>query len=182
MPNPSWVIVIIEDEHHEMVVRRYLRKRGIEPRQVRFERSPSGSGNAEGWVRKKFAKEVGVCRNRQARAASGLVAMIDADNHTVDERFRQLDQSLHEEGQPLVRNDEQIVRLVPRRNIETWILSLTGTQVDETSDYKQERNDWKELIPNASEALFHLTQQDVLPGTCIDSLRRGVRELHRLHY
>lgn len=87
MPNPSELILIIEDERQEMLFRRYLRRRGMEPHQIRIERSPSGGGSAEHWVRTRFAKEVSAYRNRNARATTALIVVIDADTHTVLDRW-----------------------------------------------------------------------------------------------
>lgn len=64
MSKPSFVIAIVEDEHHEMLVRRFLKKSGMGPHQVRYERSPLGEGSAERWVRTRFAKEVNAYRDR----------------------------------------------------------------------------------------------------------------------
>ncbi len=46
MSRPSLVIVIVEDEHHEMLIRRYLKKQGMGSHQVTYVRSPSGEGSA----------------------------------------------------------------------------------------------------------------------------------------
>jgi hypothetical protein len=46
---------------------------------------------------------------------------------------------------------EQIAQLVPKPNIETWILCLNGQAVDEDTDYKRRRDDWTELIHEAAE-------------------------------
>lgn len=46
MSNPSLVVVLLEDEHHKMLVYRYLIKRGMGRNEIRIKRSPSG--NAEG--------------------------------------------------------------------------------------------------------------------------------------
>src|ERR1039457_3913019 len=84
------VVVIVEDDHHEMLVRRYLKQCGKGPREIRIERSPAGRGSAEQWVRKAFIKETNVYRNRHAQTK--LIVVIDADTHSVQERLRQLDQ------------------------------------------------------------------------------------------
>jgi hypothetical protein len=126
---PSQVIVLVEDDHQEMLVYRYLKKRGL---RTRIESSPSGKGSAESWVRKSFAKEVSAYRIRQAKASTALIVVIDADTHTVLDRLNQLDQALRDAGkQRIDAGAEQIARLVPKRNVETWILCLTGQEVDE---------------------------------------------------
>jgi hypothetical protein len=183
MPKPSSVIALVEDERHEMLVRRYLRRSGIEGRQVRFERSPSGQGSAEQWVRSNFAREVSAYRNRQARAATALIVMIDADAHTVQGRLTQLSEGLEEGGIQAVGSAEHIARLVPRRNVETWISSLNGRSVDEVTDYKPTRNDWNDFIPQAANVLFDWARPAaVLPAHCVDSLRSGLSEIHRLGF
>jgi hypothetical protein len=183
MPNPSRVIALIEDERQEMFVRRYLRRLGLEPHQMRLQRSPSGEGSAEQWVRTRFAKEVNAYRSRSARAETALIVVIDADIHTVHGRWAQLGQALTEGGTPPIHNGERIARLVPKRNVETWILCLSEQVVDEATDYKGTRGDWDQLIPKASETLFQWTRPNAdLPGHCIDSLHRGVGELRRLTF
>src|SRR5215467_10997032 len=110
-----------------MLIRRYLKKRGLIERQMTIKRSPSGEGSAENWVRKAFTKEVNAYRSRHAQTA--LIVVIDADMGTVQDRLRQLDQALKENGKDSVDvRTEQIARLVPKRNIEKWLLCLMVTQ------------------------------------------------------
>lgn len=181
MPKPSEVIVVVEDERHEMLVRRYLGKLGMEEHQMRFERSPSGRGSADQWVKTKFAQEVNAYRNRRTRAATSLIVIIDADTQTVGDRLRQLSQALTENGVQTINDREQIARLVPKRNVETWILCLNEEAVEEVTDYKGIRHDWSRLIPDAALTLFEWTRRNaVLPNHCVDSLRMGVAELNRL--
>lgn len=183
MPDPSRVIALVEDERHEMLVRRYLRRCGMEPRQIRFERSPSGKGSAEQWVRTRFPKEVSAYRRRAATAATALIIMIDADAHTVQDRLTQLAQILVESEIPPIGNGEEVVRLIPKRNVETWIVCLEGTVVNEEMDYKHAKEDWNKVIPIISETLFRWTRPNFeVPGHCIDSLRRGLSELKRLNF
>ncbi len=110
--------------------------------------------------------------------------VIDADAHSVQDRWNQLNQALKDAEKPPVDIEhEKIARLVPKRNIETWILCLTGQAIDEKTDYKNIRNDWNELIPTAAATLFQWTRQEAeLPNRCIDSLRTGVKELNRLAF
>ena len=101
---------------------------------------------------------------------------------TVQDRLSQLDQALKENGRDSVDvRTEQIARLAPKRNIETWLLCLNGHAVDEETNYKRTRDNWNELIPPAAETLFQWTRSKAdPPDHCIDSLRNGVRELKRL--
>ena len=122
-------------------------------------------------------------RRRQAKAQTALIVVIDADTATVEYRLGQLEESVrHGETKFVDPDTEQIARLVPRRNLETWVLCLTGESVDEEADYKGTRNDWDPLIPPAAETLNKWTRPNVdLPTRCIPSLRRGVGELLRLN-
>ena len=83
MSNPSQVILVVEDDHHKMLVPRYLMKCGLKGHEIRIEPSPSGAGSAESWVRKRFVKEVSAYRSRQAKARTALIVVIDADAFTV---------------------------------------------------------------------------------------------------
>lgn len=184
MNKPSLVIVLVEDACHKMLIQRYLKKHGLNEHQIRIRVSPSGSGSAENWVRKEFVKEASECRRRQARAKTALITMIDADTWPVDYRLQQLDQALREDGkQPVDPDTERIARLVPKRNVETWVLCLNGQTVSEEIDYKGKSHDWSELIPPAATTLFQWTRSSApLPVQCIESLRCGIGELKRLKY
>jgi hypothetical protein len=179
MSKTSLTIVLLEDNQHKMLIYRHLRNCGAGHRQIRIELSPAGEGSAEKWVRKRFVKETRAYRSRSARTA--LIVIIDADSYDVLDRLKQLDQALRENGNPTVGKDERIARLVPKRNVETWILCLNEQAVDEETDYKRTRNNWKPLIPTAARTLYQWTHLELEPPSrCIDSLRSGIRELKRL--
>lgn len=181
MNKTSLFIVLVEDTHQGMLVRRCLKGLGVGSHQMRIEPSPSGAGSAENWVRKRFAEEAVVYRSRKARTA--LIVVVDADSYTVQVRLGQLDQALKDRGKPVVAEGERIARLVPKRNVETWILCLNETEVDEEKDYKRTQDNWNQLIPPAARTLSEWTRSGAEPpNVCIDSLRRGVRELKRLEF
>lgn len=181
MAKPSQVIVLVEDNRQQQIIRRYLRRVGLDPHDMRFELPTSGSG--EQWVREQFPVEVAAYRNRRARAQTKLIIVIDADNLTVAERLVQLDQKLREAGIELIRDAEQVAKLIPRRNVETWILCLNMIEVNEDTDYKRTRHDWSDLITPASEALYAWSRPNArVPDHCIPSLRHGLGELRRLDF
>jgi hypothetical protein len=181
MSNPSRVFVLVEDERHKALILRYLVECGLQQHEMRIQLSPSGRGSAENWVLKKFALETRTYRSRQARAESALVVMIDADTRSVQDRWNQLDQALKDNGEPSVSRGERIARLVPKRNVEAWILCLNERDVNESANYSEAREDWNKLIPHAAETLSHWTRPNAEPPNhCIDSLRVGVRELKPL--
>lgn len=186
MARPSQVIVLIliEDSNHRRFVRQYLRRCGLEPHMMYFVPYPAGQGSGEQWVRERFVTEVEGFRRRSAHAETALIVVIDADDLSVPERLAQLDQKLEEAQADRIRLDtKQIARLVPKRNIETWILFLNDFRVDEETDYKANRNDWATLIRAGTETLYNWTRPNAqLPANCILSLRLGVAELKRLDF
>ena len=78
-------------------------------------------------------------------------------------------------------DQEQIARLVPKRNIETWILCLNELSVDEETDYKQTARDWKPLIRSGIELFFRWTRPNAqLPSNVAPSLQLGIAEMKKL--
>jgi hypothetical protein len=178
----SLVIVVVEDGRHKMFVYRYLRHhRDLRRDEIRLLTSPPGIGSAERWVLERFAVEVGTYRSRHPETR--LIAVVDADVGSVQHRFQQFDEALTATGKPGVDvRTERIARLVPKRNIETWVLCLNGEIVDEDTDYKRD-GDWTEKIRLAAKPLFEwMRRKDDLPNHCIPSLRTGVAELKRLEF
>jgi hypothetical protein len=108
--------------------------------------------------------------------------MIDADTHTVQQRMGRLDQALHEAKVASVDDaHEAIARLVPKRNIETWILCENGIAVDEATDYKYARHDWTQLIRKGVDTLYCWTRLNAtVPESCVDSLRLALPQLLKL--
>jgi hypothetical protein len=182
MSKPSQVILLVEDRRHQQFIRKYLRRLGLEAHAMRFEIAPSGAGSAENWVRERFPLEVVAYRRRQPQTR--LIVLIDADVLTVQQRIRQLDQALREGDVAAIdENVEHIARLVPKRNIETWILCLNQQAVDEDIDYKRPRNDWSGLIASGIETLYDWTRPNVaIPPSCVESLQSGIRELRKLPF
>ena len=177
---PSQIILLVEDILHQQFIFRYLRTLGFGTHAMRIEKSPAGEGSAEQWVRERFAIEVEACRSRQAETR--LIVFIDTDTHSIRERIAQLDKALLDAGAPLIPDDtKEIARLVPKRNIETWISCLNNVQVNEDTDYKRTRDNWAELVRPAVSTLYVWTRpRAAVPPSCIESLQIGIRELRKL--
>jgi hypothetical protein len=181
--SPSQVIVLVEDQRHQMLIRRYLLGKGLSRHQVRFNPPYRWEGSGEQRVRQSYSGEVKALRKRQAKKTqTALIVVIDADTGTVEDRLRQLADALAAQQVPAIDpSAEQIARLVPKRNVETWILCLNQEPVDEESDYKGTRNDWNHLIPPAAENLVAWARPNVeLPAHVVQSLRQGIEELLHL--
>jgi hypothetical protein len=129
------VVLICEDSQHEAFTRRFLAEMGWNTRELRVEKSPSASGSAEQWVRMKFPDELKIYRRRKQKAASALIAVIDADKHTVPERIQELEDQCKARQIPFRENDEAVAIAVPKRNIETWIRYLDGQPYNEEVSY-----------------------------------------------
>jgi hypothetical protein len=179
MASASRVIVLAEDQCHQRFVHGYLRRLGYLPHDIRDAELPSGRGCGEQWVRERYEREVREYRRRSARAATALVAVIDADRGDVNRRLQQFHQALIQARLAQRTPDERIVHLVPKRSIETWILCLNGGAVDEETDYSQE--DIAKQVAPAATALFEWSRpNNTPPSHCISSLLAAIPEVRRL--
>ena len=179
MGKPSSVIVLAEDQCHQRFIWRYLERLNYSRHEVRNEPLPSGRGSGEQWVRNRYADAVKAYRMRSARAQTALIVVIDADAHSVNERCRQLEAALELEEINPRGEQEKISHVIPKRNIETWILCLNGEHVDEECDYKGQVND--NQIKPAALVLFEWTRPNARVGqNCIDSINRAIPEVQRL--
>jgi hypothetical protein len=176
----SQVVVLAEDRRHQRFIRCYLKRLYGETLTPRFVGLPSGRGSGEQWVREHYALEVQAYRSRSARASTALIVLIDSDLGDLDGRVRQLrDALLQAHFQPRA-DAEKIVHLIPKRNIETWVLCLGGRAVDEQDDYRREEGIDAE-IPAASRTFFEWSRlRSSVPAHCVPSLHAAFPEARRL--
>jgi hypothetical protein len=174
------VVVLAEDERSANLLRKYaIRALGITNRRVRQEISPSGRGDAKRWVLDRYPIEVKAVRTMHRH--TGLVVHIDADTGAVAERSRQLADSLRKHGQNDRGADERISHAIPRRQTETWLCVLTGTNADEIQDCKSLRliPDFDGVVSQAALTLYELTRSNA-PAPALPSLITLIPELRRL--
>lgn len=173
------VLVLAEDETQFRFVYHYLRQR-LGSHEIRSDVAPAGKGSGEQWVREHYADEVREYRTRAAQTR--VVIVIDADSHEVNERERQLQQALEQARLNRRSDREQIVHLIPKRNIETWIHCLAKLDANEDEDYKNRHNiDVDALIKPAAIAFFEGSRQHPdPPAHWILSLRLAIPEVRRL--
>jgi hypothetical protein len=131
------IVLLCKDSQHEAFSKRFLNGMGWNTRELRIEKSPSTGGSAEQWVRETFPKELAVYRQRKQRAASALIAMIDADIKSVQDRINDFERECNSVRIPFRADDEAVAIAVPRRNIETWIHYLNGNPVNEHDHYRK---------------------------------------------
>jgi hypothetical protein len=173
----SQVIVLAEDTRHQRLIYRYLDRFSLQ-RVTRFEPPPSGRGCGEQWVRERYANSVRAFRKRHADTA--LIVVIDAHAGDMNRRVRQLESALSGAQLSVRIAEEKIVHLIPRRNVETWILNLKGDRVDEETDFRR-APEIDDLIDAAAQTLFEWTRPNTaIPPHCVPSLRAAIPEIKRL--
>src|SRR5271165_4189231 len=133
------IILLIEDANQEKLLRRYLQSLGHDNRNMRSQISPKGQGSGEQFVREKYASEVRAIRSQRLGQKACLIAMIDADTGSVDDRRQQLERALRDADELQRVASEPILNLIPKRNVETWILCLNSHVVDEVTDYRRDQ-------------------------------------------
>jgi hypothetical protein len=148
-------------------------------RELRLIVSPKGQGSACQFVLERYATEVQAHRSQAyAQKSLGLVVMVDADNCTVRERLKQLDERLTGQGMSARGDLERMVLQIPKWEIQTWVRHLCSSQpVEEDQQYPVFDRDECQV---AVERLRQLLTIDPLPEETPPSLRVGIVELRRL--
>ena len=171
------IIILCEDRAHSEFVRYHLKKRGFNHRKFRV-RLRDGSGSGQQFVLQEYATEVKAYRSKANYLSLALLAVIDADTQDVQRIHRRLEEQLQNANIGQRKTHERIAVLVPKRNIETWIVYLQGTSVNEKKDYKG-----CHLAKNYKQAGIALAEQlgQKPKAGCPQSLRLARNELrHRL--
>jgi hypothetical protein len=181
-------MVIVEDQRQQQFLYRFLVASGIHPRKIEIEQSRPGLGSAKQWVSNRFAWAVETCRRRNAKAATSLLVMMDADQLTVLQCIANLDAALVIAKRPkLDPAADRVARLIPKWSVETWIVYLSSrgessTRISEDSSLKESKSpeQWNELIRSAAETLCKWTRATASrPDNLLDSLQRGLDEIPR---
>jgi hypothetical protein len=170
----SKAVLLCEDQEHERLVIAFLKQCGIRsPGRVLRLRVASKlrAGGNIGWVLDEFPNELRVFRSRQTKAESLLIVVIDADNASVENRRRELNERAERAGLEPIQKDEAIALLVPKRHIETWIRALLGDTVKEDDICKTNKSLTKEEVRQAAQRLYEWSRPNAAPGlTCVLSL------------
>lgn len=168
------IVLLCEDSQHEAFVRRFLKGMGWETGEIRVEKSPVASGSAEQWVRERFTQELKAYRNRATRAASALVAVIDADIKDLQDRIDEFRFECTKKNIEFRHNNENVAFAIPKRNIETWIRFLEGVTVDENGDYPKLQN--KRECKTAVSNLVRICKTTGLLEDALSSLKYACNE------
>lgn len=168
------VILLCEDMQTDVFVRRFLKKY----RKFRFKSLgfPHGSGSGEQRVREQYPRELQAIRQIQ-RAC--LIVATDADVHSTEFRRAQLDAECDEKRIPRRKDDERVLVIVPRRNIETWLAYLAGGKVDEETRYPRLDRE-RDCVWHAEELFRMCQKKQRLREPAPPSLREACGEYRRL--
>jgi hypothetical protein len=180
----SQTVLLCEDQLHERIVKAYMKECGL-PTHAPYVRphvaSQEQQGGNDAWVLNQFPIQVRACRQRQKKATTLLIVVIDADRFTVVDRRRQLNDRLKEAGYEELSVDDPVVLLIPRRHGETWICSLLGETVTEDEDCKDWENPSKEEIRQAARTAYEWARPNATPGpTCVPSLQVALPEWRKI--
>ena len=170
------LVLLCEDAQHEAFARRLLGEQGWVARQIRVEKAPSAKQSAEQWVRQRYPSELQALR-RRPHIARALIVMVDADTNTYDERLCELDDALRAASCEVRTPKEPVPIIVPRRNIETWIAYLGGSEVDEVTEYPKLRRE-RECAP-AVRQLKAMCDSGTLRDPAPPSLQQACNEYRK---
>ena len=162
------IVLLVEGWEDARFMRAWLIKHlNVDHRNIRDNISPKGGGAAEQYVRERFPVEAALHRQNSAKRGSLLIAVIDADKKTFEERYNALIESINDRTGVFV--------FVPKRHMETWLRALNGfLPVDEDTDIKGKRlehGDAWDAGLKFLELIRSATTKDLLP-----SLQSAVKE------
>ena len=126
------VTLLYEDKQTESFARRFLSHRGFSHRDILVLPIPHGEQSGEQWVRCQYPRQLKAIRSRQQ---AFLVIITDADNLRVKARKDRLNQECVKQEMQVRTPEDPVIMAIPRRNIETWLAYLDGTEVDERTTY-----------------------------------------------
>jgi hypothetical protein len=181
------LVILCEDIQHRAFAKGLFEARGF--RKIRFLPIPEGKGAATQYIFERYPKRVKTYRTLANRNQSShaLAVFIDADDRTVENRLKELDQKLQENDLEKRQSHELIGLFIPKKHIETWLIYLMekvvdGKAVDEETPYK---NDYqksyriRDCIPYAKKLANEICPSSSLPENAPPSLHRACDELKR---
>jgi len=175
------IILLVEDLNQGNLLRRYLLRLGQDTRTMEFKKLLKGRGSGEQFVRERYASEARAVRLQMAKTKACLIAVIDADTGSVDDRRQQLQRALRDADEPPRAPAEPILNLIPKRSVETWVLCLNSQAVDEVTDYRHDAGVDPQSIKQAAQILYDWTRPNAaLPDQCVPSLRDCLPEFGRI--
>ena len=177
------VVVVAEDERLRTFARKTLEAFGFARREIyeRVDHPKEGTGSGKQYVEKKSVEEYKAYRSKSSRGENvALILATDADEQTVPDRAKKLDEQLSAAG--LQRNaNDAVPYWIPKWHVETWGLYLTGAaNVNESTKYKHlaASINWRQAGKGFVSEYRQSKQQPSL--TTLSSLRMAYGETQRL--
>jgi hypothetical protein len=169
---PTHIFVLAEDREQQNLIRHYLTRSGLGAG-ARFEALPNGIGSGEQFVRNRFPELLRKVESSLGHAVSAIaIVMIDADLRTVIVRRSQL---IGAQG-----STNDLILLIPKRHVETWVGALLGNTVDELKDYKADFGN-ATMVKQAAQALFAVTRPNAqVPVSFPPSLQTALLEWKKI--
>ncbi len=177
------IVIVAEDERLRIFARKTLEAFGFHRREIyeRVDHPKEGAGSGKQYAEKKSVEEYKAYRSKSSRGENvALILATDADEQTVPDRAKKLDQQLSASG--LQRNaNDAVPYWIPKWHVETWGLYLTVDQnVNEYTQYKRREKeiDWGQTGKGFVSEYRQFKQQPSL--TTLSSLRIAYGETQRL--
>lgn len=165
------VVILCEDQQHEVFLRRFFKNMGWTLRDLRRVPSPPGQGSAEQFVRERFPLELKGLRSKGGEQVY-LVVMVDGDARGIAARRDSLNAACEQQGIPPPRDTDRVLICVPTWNIEAWLAYLGGEAVDETkSNYPRldRSRDCESLVNELAEMCRNGILREPAPQSLEDS-------------
>ena len=173
------VTVLVEDRALERFVREVLLLLRFQRHEMRFVMHQAGRGSAKQWVEQRYPSEVRAHRKEAHHQQIILLVGTEADEQTVADRFRYLASKLTDAGLADRNDNERIALWVPKWNVETWFLHLSGEGVDEKKDYKTKlRNPDYRAVAREFVSRFRMSPSE--HSAALPSLKVAFKETRRL--
>lgn len=178
MSDPVHTIILCEDLQLRCFIRRFLLKRGWHTRQIREVALPA-AGAGVSWVKEKLPDELKAYRSRSCHAQTAIIVGCDADNETVAGRIQTLKEACDEVDVQFRQENERIVFVIPRRNIETWLAYLRAEPINETEAFRkyEHESDCRDQVSALDEMC---RKQQLEPDPPPPSLVSACAEFNRL--
>jgi len=176
------IIILVEDQEHQNLVRRYLQRTRHSHRSFRLVRLPGNRQCGSQHVREQFPKQLAECRGMLGRRTRCmLIVVTDADNLTTAEREQTLHTELSRSGCTSIVPTEPVIILIPKWQVETWIKCLLGQAVAEDDRDTDRPPVTPQQIDAAAGVLYQWTRPKAQVGaTCVQSLQDAIPRWRRI--
>ena len=150
------IILLCEDTQTDSFVRNFLKHRNFGRYDIDTCPLSNGSGAGKQWVLERYPEQLQLIRKKKN---AYLIVIIDADKDTIDDCHKRLEAACRDKSiPPRDKKDSNVLHIIPRRNIETWLAYLDNRNVDEFEDYRKLKSKNRKLKykSNCKEYAKHL--------------------------